>query len=296
MPTSFKPTSKLGRFFAIFFSVILIAFLASAGIFYAQGGKTSIIQTPSMATYSPVGTLVLTLPVKFSDIKQGDTILFNPPASKETFFHRVHEVNGNAIKTKGDLNGTVDPWTVHSDNVLGKELLHIKFLGFLLRVLPLLFAGGIALVLITHYYAVSYFRFPSRVLGFSFLFAVAAYVTKPFFKAQLISQAVVNGKATTTLVPTGIFDIRGTAEHGSSVHATPGQLVTVQSTYHDKLGHYNVLLAPDLTTLNWIIIVSFIITPTMLCIAYALWAKHKDYDTVDIIEPDELIAEATPTS
>lgn len=257
----------------------LLAVIVVLALGYANGLRTFIVETPSMGTYAPVGTFVVSKPVDIKNVAVEDTIAFHPPGTHSTYFHRVHDVTDEGLKTKGDLNGSVDPWTITSqEQLVGQELFHVLNLGFLLRVLPLLIIGGLALHLITSYFSVRYYRFPIRVMGWYLLVSVAALITKPYFNATLISQSVKSDTATTLFVGTGIFAIKGTAEKGTASVSSPGELVSVASSYANDDGYYNVLLQPHLSFYNWVLLVAIWLLPTLLCVLYAVWARKTGRD------------------
>jgi len=250
--------------------LLVIAGLALAA-FYSTGGRFFIIQTPSMGDYAPVGTLIASTPTTLDQVQKGDTLLFHPPASEETYFHRVVEVlPEGGLKTQGDINGTIDPWTVEAENIIGKESLNVEAIGFLIRVLPFLIVAGFALQLITRYFLESLYRFPIRVFGWSLLVSIAAYISRPFFNAQLISQTAVDGVSDTTFVATGVFGVQGSAVKGTTAYSNPGELATVTSDYMDKDKLFSVVFSPYLHTIDWIVIVSFVLLPLILCVGYAI--------------------------
>jgi len=280
-------TAKTRIFLRIGFGLVA-AFLIVIGVFYISGFRSFIIQTPSMGTYAPVGTLVVSKPASFDKVQEKDTILFNPPGSEDTFFHRVDKVADNGILTKGDINGTVDPWTLGSENLIGAEFFHVQSLGFLIRVLPFLIVGGIALTLIVNRFIEGRYKFPTLILGSSFLLSIGAYFSRPFFNSQLIAQTVVDGKSDTTFVSTGVFGVQGTAVKGTSDFSRPGELATVHSAYPDKEGLFNVVFSPYLQLSDWIVIIICVLLPTVLCTIHAIrWnRKHPE-------EPEAVPAEAT---
>jgi signal peptidase I len=271
-------------------SVIAAIFVISSAVFYLLGGRFFIIQTPSMATYAPVGTLVLSKPVQYSELRTHDMILFHPNGQKETFFHRVIKVTPQGLNTKGDLNGSVDPWFVQSSDVVGTELIHVKHLGFLLRVLPFLLVGGFAGYLVTRRYVKQLYKFPVRVAIGSLLVSISVYFSRPFFNAILISQTVdKDKKGFIGFVNTGIFGLEGTAVKGSSAPSFPGQLATVSSYYHDKKGYYEVTFAPNLHAYDWVILITAILLPAVLCIGHALWVrKHYVEEVEEQLETAEM--------
>jgi len=127
------------------------AFFLMSVIAIAVAGFLSIRGTmPFMAIYGvsmqPVyhsGDLIWTERIHPEDVKVGDIIAFSIPAAvreaynyPEIVAHRVIKVNndrGITYRTKGDNSGE-DPFTVRSQDVLGKVTKHIPYIGF-----PLLF-------------------------------------------------------------------------------------------------------------------------------------------------------------
>jgi len=271
-------------------SALAVVFVLSSAIFYLLGGRFFIIQTPSMATYAPVGTLVLSKPVQYSELNTHDMILFHPNGQKEAYFHRVVKVTPQGLNTKGDLNGSVDPWFVQSSDVVGTELIHVKHLGFLLRVLPFLLVGGLAGFLLTRRYVPKLYRFPAQVALGSLLISISVFFSRPFFNAVLISQTVdKDKKGFIGFVNTGIFGLEGTAVKGSSAASFPGQLATVSSYYHDKKGYYEVTFAPNLHMYDWVLLITAVLLPAVLCIGHALWVrKHYVEEVEEESKSDEL--------
>ena len=71
--------------------VVLVTVIgAAAGAFWLAGGRWFVMQTPSMGTAAPVGTLVLTRPVaKLSALQVGDVVTCRPPAPAASYYtHR----------------------------------------------------------------------------------------------------------------------------------------------------------------------------------------------------------------
>jgi len=60
-------------------------------------------------------------------IKPGTIIVYN--VGDEKVIHRVVEVNGETLKTKGDGNSWIDPWQVSISDVKGVYLFRIPYLG-----------------------------------------------------------------------------------------------------------------------------------------------------------------------
>lgn len=81
------------------------------------GYQTSTMLTGSMAPLINPGDVVVTVPTPVADIKAGDVITYHIPVEDQRVeTHRITEVITNAdgttaVRTKGDANDGVDPWT-----------------------------------------------------------------------------------------------------------------------------------------------------------------------------------------
>jgi signal peptidase I len=95
----------LGRFLA--FTLLLVGVLVVSGKVRFQP-----VLTGSMAPRYPTGTLVAVTPVR--DVQVGEVIMFVPPQpwSIGPVLHRVVSVDGTHVRTKGDANKAMDPWTI----------------------------------------------------------------------------------------------------------------------------------------------------------------------------------------
>lgn len=256
---------------ALAFSIVAV------GVFgFTQGYRMFIIQTPSMAEYAPVGTAVLSAPVEYGDIETDDMILFKPSGYEDTYFHRVESVTNEGLKTQGDLNGSVDPWVITEENIVGQELLRVQNLGFLLQVLPFFVVGGVVLHFITGKYSKKQYVFPHRVTGWSLLTTTAVLLSKPFFNVQLIEQALAEDNKTSVIkfVATGVFGVQGATFEGAAESSLPGQLVSVSTQHVDAEGFYVVNITPYLQGWDWVILGAYIFAPLLLCSLYALHQRR----------------------
>jgi hypothetical protein len=273
-----SPTARSRRIVWISIASGIFALFIIAGSFYLAGGRWYVIQTPSMAEYAPVGTLVLSTMAGLGGLRKGQTILFHPPGSKEVYFHRILSISNGDIRTKGDLNSAVDPWTLHHANLLGTEVARIVGIGWLIQALPILLIGGLILHVVTRYYVYRYWRFPVRVLGWSVLVSLAAFLLKPFVRAVLLTQTVAHGRAFSTLVPTGLLDLHAEAVSGSSAVLRPGQAGSVMSDHAAHSGLFEVDLSPALGLGAWLILILIWLVPVILCVLYAI--RHPQPDPV----------------
>ena len=120
--------------------------------------RVSRVLTGSMKPLLPVGTVVVTRPVPSSQVTVGDVIMFMPPKEwagpdAKPVIHRVAEIThtedgATGIKTKGDNNTAVDPWTLNANGIQAYKLAwHSYLLGRLFDFakglwLPLLIASA----------------------------------------------------------------------------------------------------------------------------------------------------------
>lgn len=120
------------------FSNILFAFLLLLALTLTVprifGVKTFVVASASMEPAYPVGSVVFSIPQKFENIKEGDTISFVIDQRGTVVSHRVQRVNEDTrdFVVKGDQNTIEDANTIRYDNVLGVIRFSIPYLGFLL--------------------------------------------------------------------------------------------------------------------------------------------------------------------
>jgi len=116
------------------------AFLALAIGPRALGYQTLTMLTGSMAPLINPGDVVITQPVPASELKAGDIITYHIPVEDQRVeTHRVTEVIANpdgriAVRTKGDANNGVDPWTaIISGITVDRHVTTIPHVGTVIR-------------------------------------------------------------------------------------------------------------------------------------------------------------------
>jgi len=125
-------TKKLAKIAAlIIIAALLIIFLG----FYRPvllWGDTLYepVYTGSMEPAIPVGSVVLIKPVDPETLKIGDIICFTL-TEPTSITHRIINITDEGFITKGDANEDPDQWTVRKENVIGKAILTIPFIGYL---------------------------------------------------------------------------------------------------------------------------------------------------------------------
>jgi signal peptidase I len=247
-------------------SVTAVAIVLAAAIFYLAGGRWFIVETPSMGTVAPVGTLVLDTPVQASRLHVGDVITFHPPtAPAETYTHRIIRIAASgAISTRGDINGATDPWTLGQADLVGKTTIIIPMLGWLIRALPILAVGTLLVLLLVRFVESPTSRAAYRISGFSLVAAVAAFILRPFTSVIVLGTHATAAGAHAMVVSTGILPIRVQALHGGYVDLVDGQVGTLSAPELAKNAHYVFSSGLNLSIWGWVI-------AALVCAAPLLW-------------------------
>lgn len=116
-------------------STILFVILLIIGItiiaLVVSGRKIYAIQTGSMGQDYPIGALVLVSPVGKEDLQVGDVITYNIGEKKTTVTHRIASIpeGGAYVLTKGDANADIDSEPVFYDNIVGRVIFCLPYLG-----------------------------------------------------------------------------------------------------------------------------------------------------------------------
>ncbi len=116
--------------------IVIVLLLAAALTFFAPrfGWQVVTVLSGSMEPAIPTGSILVSRPVTPDEINVGDIITFSGYGRDRFITHRViaiERTNGLVFTTKGDANNAEDPYRVPAENVVGKVLVHIPFLGFL---------------------------------------------------------------------------------------------------------------------------------------------------------------------
>jgi signal peptidase len=80
----------------------------------------------------PVGSIVVIKPANSDTLKIGDIICFKVETeSPTTVTHRIINITSQGFITKGDANEDPDQWIVKKENVIGKVIATIPYIGYL---------------------------------------------------------------------------------------------------------------------------------------------------------------------
>ena len=88
------------------------------------------VYTGSMEPAIPVGSVVVIKPVDPETLKIGDIICFTL-TEPTSITHRIINITDEGFITKGDANEDPDHWIVKKENVIGKAILTVPFIGYL---------------------------------------------------------------------------------------------------------------------------------------------------------------------
>lgn len=245
-------------------AVVLLGLSVFVAFWALSGGRWYMVESPSMGTAAPVGTLLWVKPVPYKSIHVGEIIAFHPPTElHETFSHRVIAINANGtLSTRGDINGTVDPWQVHPSDVVGAVAMRWQGVGWLIQASPVLLFGGAMLAVIVTRFVGQKWRLPLATVGASFLISVAIYVYKPLVRVVNISLQSEKGGGLATYVSTGLLPTRMQVPGGRHVDLHDGQLGTILSN-HLVHGRFPVTLVPHLEWWWWPAIVAVCFVPSV---------------------------------
>ena len=118
------------------YNIILIA-ISSANqinVINILGYKSYIIKTNSMEPTIKINDVVITKKVQKSEIKVGDVITFFQEG--EVITHRITKIDENGeYTTKGDNNNIEDTFKITYENIEGKHILTIPYLGAIVKML-----------------------------------------------------------------------------------------------------------------------------------------------------------------
>jgi signal peptidase len=114
--------------------IILLVFIFL--IFYrptALAGDTYyfIVLSGSMQPAIPIGSIIAIKPVDPNKLQINDIICFENSPNKPWITHRIINITQEGFITKGDANPEEDRETVNKENVIGKVVLTIPYIGYL---------------------------------------------------------------------------------------------------------------------------------------------------------------------
>lgn len=257
----------------------LVAAAAFAGIWRMTGGTIERVETPSMGTRAPVGSLLWTRPAAFDRLRPGDFVSFHPPDDRtKTYSHLVHARNRDGTLTTKGLISSPDPWRLTDNDVIGKVSMNWPGAGWLIQCAPVLLIGGLLTALLTRM-SRPHLKLALALLGASLTISAALSMERPLVNAQQLAFSQVPQGARATYVGTGLLPVRLRAHQGEAVTMRAGEMGSVLITQKDELGRYRADLAPAIPRLFWIILIGVCFVPAIWILVVGLPTQAGDSDT-----------------
>lgn len=184
-------------------ALVILGAAATAVLAWNAGYRIYVVHTGSMMPTLNPGDAVLDRPAP-TTVHAGQVVTFTVHSGPDTVVtHRVASVSAGLIHTKGDANRSVDPWTLHLSQVVGRKVLTLPFGGYLLVYLQ--HPQGIASVLTATVALIMlwqlFFPSPGRADGES------SPSRQPRHKRELIREASGNSSAALMLPPAHWLDV-----------------------------------------------------------------------------------------
>lgn len=250
----------------------LLAVLLAALWWHVDGGRWFVVQTPSMGTALPVGSLALTTPAEVDAVPPGEVVTFRSPRTGTVYTHRVVGVTGAGLRTQGDLNAAADVSLVDDDHLVGRVVWQASVLGWALRAVPYLLiavaATWVADLLLRYRW-----RRATWLLGLSVGAAVTNLLLRPWVGLALLGQRTaedtVDGEPSLLLdiVSTGLLATQAVGDEAGStaVHLRTGETATVALSAGDS-GRYEVLGRPELGLWGWAVLLLLCLLPLLVAL------------------------------
>ena len=129
---------------AIYWLAVVAAAVALGAVLASMGARLFgyspyVMYGGSMGSEAPLGSIAFMEDVPAESLNVGDVIVFRPPSSgeaREPVMHRIvsiEEVDGQrVVRTKGDANGSADPWELGLSGEGGRLVFSVPYVGYLL--------------------------------------------------------------------------------------------------------------------------------------------------------------------
>lgn len=233
-------------------AALIVSFVTFAAVWRIEGGRWVRVETPSMGTVAPVGTLLWIKPVAFDQLKVGDFITFHPPGvGQRTYSHRVYKIDADrTIQTKGVIPGP-DPWRLTASDIVGKVQMRWWGFGWVVVAAPILLIGSLIVGFLVSRVRQRW-KLPAGLVLASLVLTVAISVYRPFVNADQIAFAPSASGATASYVGTGLLPIRLAAQGGPHVVLRTGQVGSVHVAAHDDQRTLRVTLSPAIPWGFWV--------------------------------------------
>jgi signal peptidase len=147
-------------------TIFIVAYVAAASIVAfavlyllpQSPVRAYVVTSGSMEPAIMRGALVISVAQSPSEYHLGDVVIFSAPVYKqrEKVVHRISEYSVESgyalLSTKGDANTSGDPWTLRPENLEGRVVFTIPYIGTLLGLFHLrivLICGIVCLTIVS---------------------------------------------------------------------------------------------------------------------------------------------------
>lgn len=116
------------------FHAALLLYIGILAVIIVPGLMNIYVETVTSGSMEPAihtGSVIYVRSASFEDIRKGDVITYIIDERNTKVTHRVADIDigSQSFRTKGDANAEMDKKNVLMENVLGKVLMTIPFLG-----------------------------------------------------------------------------------------------------------------------------------------------------------------------
>jgi hypothetical protein len=256
-------SSRVGRVCAWVVVGGLVCLVGFTGLWRLHGGHVERVETPSMGTVAPVGSLLWVAPVHAGSLRVGDFITFHPPGQPDrTYSHRVRRIHADGtVSTQGEISAP-DPWRVPPSDVVGRVAMTWPGAGWVVRAAPYLLIGGLLLALVLSRTRPAW-RGMVGLVGASLVLAAAITFLSPFTNADQLAFKPVHGGARATYVSTGLLPVELQADGGDSVRLSDGEVGSVLVPGDGDQHRYAVHLHPAVPPVFWVCLVGACFLPAL---------------------------------
>ncbi len=259
---------------------IAASLLLVVGVFaavFGTGLRFFIVETPSMGTTAPVGSLVVVQPRASYEI--GDIASYRH--ATRVYTHRIVDETDQGFIFKGDINEATDALPVKQTEIIGDVVFIGKYLGFVIEALPMLLVGCAIVYGLTLIPRVPVsWRWQIRLIGWSLVANFVSLWFRPWVNMVMMGYVAQNDGVGMHLVNTGIFPVRvlGTVLQS-------GQDAVLTQTVVDASGTYLVIPELALNT-GWFLLMLLICLSPVLA---ALLIRTPSDGPAEESEPTEEI-------
>ena len=266
-----QPSSRsVSRILVSAAAVAALVLCFEAVVALLTGMRWFVVQTPSMGSAAPVGSLVITRPAP-AQLQRGEIIAFVPPGAPRVYTHRIFAVSADGgITTKGDINGAPDGWVIRHDKVLGEAVAIVPGGGYVLRGTPALLVGALLVWMVTLLIRRRDRRASARVIGLHLVGTLVVIWLHPFVQVVLLAtQDAANGVresiVSTGLLPVRLVDTAGTVLARLTIGRPEVVTLPAASTGTDRL-----VAMPDLGPLLQLVLIGIAVVPALVVMIVGL--------------------------